>query len=128
MKAFTTAQKNILKLVNLLTWHLACLQRHDQLSKLVENVFRYLSIAEIIYADYETEGEKVFAHFIKLPIVRRIYLEMLFTHPPNNYPLVMDLSPFRQNSENNRNRQKYHHSLNKHPTFTKIAKFRCEML
>ena len=35
----------------------------------------------------------------------------------------MDLSPFRQNLEKNRNRQKYHHSLKKHPTFTKIAKF-----
>ena len=40
----------------------------------------------------------------------------------------MDLSPFRQNFENNRNRQKYHHSLKVHPTFTKIAKFGCEML
>ena len=40
----------------------------------------------------------------------------------------MDLSPFRQNFEKNRNRQKYHHSLNEHPTFTKIAKFGCEML
>ena len=41
---------------------------------------------------------------------------------------VMDLSPFRQNFEKNRNRQKYHHSLKQHPTFTKIAKFGCEML
>ena len=41
---------------------------------------------------------------------------------------VMDLSPFRQNFEKNRNRQKYHHSLKEHPTFTKIAKFGCEML
>ena len=40
----------------------------------------------------------------------------------------MDLSPFRQNFEKNRNRQKYHHSLKEHPTFTKIAKFGCEML
>ena len=38
----------------------------------------------------------------------------------------MDLSPFRQNFEKNRNRQKYHHSLKEHPTFTKIAKFGCE--
>ena len=43
-------------------------------------------------------------------------------------PSPMDLSPFRQNFENNRNRQKYHHSLKEHPTFTKIAKFGCEML
>ena len=41
---------------------------------------------------------------------------------------VMDLSPFRQNFEKNRNRQKYHHTLKEHPTFTNIAKFRCEML
>ena len=41
---------------------------------------------------------------------------------------TMDLSPFRQNFEKNRNRQKYHHSLKEHPTFTKIAKFGCEML
>ena len=40
----------------------------------------------------------------------------------------MGLSPFRQNFEKNRNRQKYHHSLKEHPTFTKIAKFGCEML
>ena len=40
----------------------------------------------------------------------------------------MDLSPFRQNFEKSRNRQKYHHSLKEHPTFTKIAKFGCEML
>ena len=40
----------------------------------------------------------------------------------------MDLSPFRQNFEKNRNRQKYHHSLKEHPTFTKIANFGCEML
>ena len=40
----------------------------------------------------------------------------------------MDLSPFRQNFEKNRNGQKYHHSLKEHPTFTKIAKFGCEML
>ena len=40
----------------------------------------------------------------------------------------MDLSPIRQNFEKNRNRQKYHHSLKEHPTFTKIAKFGCEML
>ena len=37
-------------------------------------------------------------------------------------------SPFRQNFEKNRNRQKYHHSLKEHPTFTKIANFGCEML
>ena len=42
--------------------------------------------------------------------------------------LVMDLSPFIQNFEKNRNRQKYHHTLKEHPTFTKIAKFGCEML
>ena len=30
--------------------------------------------------------------------------------------------------EKNRNRQKYHHSLKEHPTFTKIVKFGCEML
>ena len=42
--------------------------------------------------------------------------------------ISMDLSPFRQNFEKNRNRQKYHHSLKEHPTFTKIAKFGCEML
>ena len=41
---------------------------------------------------------------------------------------LMDLSPFRQNFEKNRNRQKYHHSLKEHPTFTKIWKFGCEML
>ena len=41
---------------------------------------------------------------------------------------LMDLSPFRQNFEKNRNRQKYHHSLKEHPMFTKIAKFGCEML
>ena len=41
---------------------------------------------------------------------------------------LMDLSPFRQNFEKDRNRQKYHHSLKEHPTFTKIAKFGCEML
>ena len=41
---------------------------------------------------------------------------------------AIDLSPFRQNYENNRNRQKYHHSLKEHPKFTKIAKFGCEML
>ena len=40
----------------------------------------------------------------------------------------MDLSPIRQNFEKNRNKQKYHHSLKEHPTFTKIAKFGCEML
>ena len=40
----------------------------------------------------------------------------------------MDLSPFRQNFEKNRNRQKYHHSLKEHPTFTRIAKFGSEML
>ena len=48
------------------------------------------------------------------------------------FPIVemttMDLSPIRQNFEKNRNRQKYHHSLKEHPTFTKIAKFGCEML
>ena len=42
--------------------------------------------------------------------------------------VVMDLSPFRQNIEKNRNRQKYLHSLKEHPKFTKIAKFGCEML
>ena len=42
--------------------------------------------------------------------------------------LKMDLSPLRQNFEKYRNRQKYHHSLKEHPTFTKIAKFGCEML
>ena len=36
--------------------------------------------------------------------------------------------PFRRNFEKNRNRQKYHHSLKEHPTFTKFAKFGCEML
>ena len=41
---------------------------------------------------------------------------------------LMDLSPFRQNFEKNRNGQKYHHSLKEHPTFTKIAKFGGEML
>ena len=41
---------------------------------------------------------------------------------------AMHLSPFRQNFEKNRNRQKYHHSLKEHATFTKIAKFGCEML
>ena len=41
---------------------------------------------------------------------------------------LMALSPFRQNFEKNRNSQKYHHSLKEHPTFTKIAKFGCEML
>ena len=41
---------------------------------------------------------------------------------------AMDLSPFRQNFEKNRNRQKYLHSLKEHPKFTKIAKFGCEML
>ena len=40
----------------------------------------------------------------------------------------MDLSPSRQNFEKNRNRHKYHHTLKEHPTFTKIAKFGCEML
>ena len=40
----------------------------------------------------------------------------------------MDLFSFRQNFEKNRNWQKYHHSLKEHPTFTKIAKFGCEML
>ena len=40
----------------------------------------------------------------------------------------MDLSPFRQNFEKNRNRQKYRYSLKEHPTFTKIAKFGCETL
>ena len=44
------------------------------------------------------------------------------------FNLLMDLSPIRQNFEKNRNRQKYHHSLKEHPTFTKIAKFGCEML
>ena len=47
------------------------------------------------------------------------------------FPILMtpmNLSPFRQNFEKNRNRQKYHHSLKEHPTFTKIAKFGCEML
>ena len=39
----------------------------------------------------------------------------------------MDLSPFRQNFEKNQNRRKCHHSLKEHPTFTKIAKFGCEM-
>ena len=41
--------------------------------------------------------------------------------------VTMDLSPFRQNFEKNRNRQKYQHSLKEHPKFTKIAKFGCEM-
>ena len=41
---------------------------------------------------------------------------------------TMDLSLIRQNFEKNRNRQKYHHSLKEHPTFTKIVKFGCEML
>ena len=41
--------------------------------------------------------------------------------------ILMDLSPFRQNFEKNRNRQKYQHSLKEHPKFTKIAKFGCEM-
>ena len=40
----------------------------------------------------------------------------------------MDLSPIRQNFEKIRNRQKFHNSLKEHPTFTKIAKFGCEML
>ena len=35
----------------------------------------------------------------------------------------MDLSPFRQNFEKDRNRQKYHHTLKEHPTFTKIANY-----
>ena len=48
---------------------------------------------------------------------------ILFVHD-----MTMDLSPFRQNFEKNRNRQKYRHSLKEHPTFTKIAKFGCEML
>ena len=41
---------------------------------------------------------------------------------------LMDLSPIRQNFEKIRNRQKFHNSLKEHPTFTKIAKFGCEML
>ena len=39
----------------------------------------------------------------------------------------MDLSPFRQSFEKNRNRQKYQHNLKEHPKFTKIAKFGCEI-
>ena len=42
---------------------------------------------------------------------------------------AMDLSPFRQNFEKKIEiGKKYHHSLKEHPTFTKIAKFGCEML
>ena len=40
----------------------------------------------------------------------------------------IDFSPLRQNFEKSRNRQKYHQCLKEHPTFTKIAKFGCEML
>ena len=36
--------------------------------------------------------------------------------------------PFYMKFEKIRNRQKYHHSLKEHPTFSKIAKFGCEML
>ena len=36
--------------------------------------------------------------------------------------------PLRQNFEKKINMQKYHHSLNEHPKFTKIAKFGSEML
>ena len=44
------------------------------------------------------------------------------------FMLAMDFSPIRQNFEKSQNRQKYHHILKEHPTFTKIAKFCCEML
>ena len=50
---------------------------------------------------------------------------LVYTH---RLPFLMDHSPFKQNLEKNRNRQKYHHILKEHPTFTKIVKFGCEML
>ena len=40
----------------------------------------------------------------------------------------MDLSPFKQNFEKNRNTGKNITIAKEHPTFTKIAKFGCEML
>ena len=64
---------------------------------------------------------------------KNIWSDLMEKYPPikgTEEILVapMDLSPFRQNFEKNRNRQKYHHSLKEHPTFTKIAKFGCEIL
>ena len=58
------------------------------------------------------------------------HFSILKKHLPecNSNKKLMDLSPFRQNFEKNRNGQKCHHSLKDHPTFTKIAKFGCEML
>ena len=53
---------------------------------------------------------------------------LLFLMLIQYWKISMDLSPFRQNFEKNRNRQKYHHSLKEHPTFSKIAKFGCKML
>ena len=53
---------------------------------------------------------------------------MFIQYKAYNPPLTMDLSPFGQNFEKNRNRQKYQHSLKEHPKFTKIATFGCEML
>ena len=44
------------------------------------------------------------------------------------FTFQMELFPFRQNFEKQRNRQKYHHSLKEHPKFTKIAKFGGKML
>ena len=46
----------------------------------------------------------------------------------NSLPFLNGPFPFYMKFEKNRNRQKYHHTLKEHPTFTKIAKFGCEML
>ena len=57
-----------------------------------------------------------------------VHLPLIFDISSTISRTLMDLSPFRQNFEKNQNRQKNHHSLKEHLTFTKIAKFGCEML
>ena len=46
-------------------------------AKLVENVFGYLPIAEIIYADYEIDGEKVFTHLAETAVSAKAMVKYL---------------------------------------------------
>ena len=46
-------------------------------AKLVENVFGYLPIAEISYADYEINGEKVFAHLAETAVSAKAMVKYL---------------------------------------------------
>ena len=83
------------------------------------------NIAPILAIIYMNELDKLIIDSCEGSLfLRRLNDDIFIAWTSNS----MDLSPFRQNFEKYRNRQKYHHILKEHPTFTKIARFGCEML